>query len=473
MLHIGTFLQRYVFFLYLQRIYLVMRYRIRIFSLLAVSIMALAPSCTKDSIHGDGFVHKSDNPRDGSGRVETPEKRNVMLLYSAGFNSISSYLREDIQDLYKGWLPEKGGNENVLLVYSHLPASGGGYNKPNAPTLTRLWKDLSGNVRTDTLMVYPDDTRSATPSQLNAVLEYVRDEFPANTYGMVFSSHATGYLPAGYYSKPDNYTFTESRNASYRIGIHADARPVPYHEIEHDPSLPAVKSIGQDQVGSPGGYVSYEIELDDFARAIPMKLDYILFDACLMGGVEVAYELKDVCRYVGFSQTEVLAEGFDYTMMVSHLLGTDTPDPQSICSDFFEQYDVRSGVYRSATISMVDCSKMESLAETCSGLFEKYRSSLAALDPDSVQRYFRSRYHWFYDLKDIIAKAGATQEELDRLDAALNECIIYKAATPEFMCEFKISTYSGFSMYLPCNGSTELSKYYRTLQWNKATGLVE
>ena len=47
------------------------------------------------------------------------------------------------------------------------------------------------------------------------------------------------------------------------------------------------------------------------------------------------------------------------------------------------------------------------------------------------------------------------------------------AHTPEFLCEFEIKTFSGFSMYLPCNGTSELDKYYRTLEWNKATGLVE
>jgi hypothetical protein len=40
------------------------------------------------------------------------------------------------------------------------------------------------------------------------------------------------------------------------------------------------------------------------------------------------------------------------------------------------------------------------------------------------------------------------------------------------MNEFKIDIFSGFSMYLPRNGSNELDKFYRTLQWNQATGLV-
>jgi hypothetical protein len=41
------------------------------------------------------------------------------------------------------------------------------------------------------------------------------------------------------------------------------------------------------------------------------------------------------------------------------------------------------------------------------------------------------------------------------------------------MNEFYINTFSGFSMYLPSNGHAELDKYYRTLKWNQATGLVK
>lgn len=440
--------------------------------ILSATIICLLASCSKVSVHGDGFMRGQEHRQDDASRVEISESRNVLLLYSAGYNSISSYLKEDIEDLQQGWIPGMGRNDNILLIYSHFPVKGSNYSVQSSPTLTRLWRDLDGNIVKDTLMVYPEDAHSATPEQLHEVLDFVHGNFPAKTYGMIFSSHATGYLPAGYYSNPKDYRFPEE-GIMYRPGTgRRVSQSVPYMEPEHDPSMPAVKSIGQDQVGTSGNYHSYEIELNDFAAAIPMKLEYILFDACLMGGVEVAYELRDKCRHVGFSQTEVLAEGFDYKTLTSHLLGSDTPDPMAVCDDYFIQYDIQTGVYRSATISMVDCSQMEPLAELCSRLFEKYRDQIRLLKPGSIQKYFRYDYHWFYDLKDIIAKAGATEEELNELDEALGKCVAYKASTPEFMGSFKIGTYSGMSMYLPCNGSSELDKYYRTLSWNKATGLV-
>lgn len=407
-------------------------------------------------------------PGNHGDRTTNEESRKVLLLYSAGFNSLTSYLKEDINDLKSGWLPTANRTEDVVLVYSHFPEQTGKYDIGSSPTLVRLHvRDTV--VIADTLVVYPKGTISSSAIQLNRVLSYVKDNFQAKGYGMIFSSHATGYLPAGYYQDAGSYIF-EDGDAKARM--HRRPSPVPYIEPDYDPSLPMTKSIGQDQVGVHGSYMSHEMELPDFAEAIPMTLDYILFDACLMGGIEVAYELKDKVKVIGYSQTEVLAEGFNYKELTKHLLQNEEPDPYSVCEDFFIQYDIQSGVYRSATVSMIDCTALDGIANACQELFYKYNSQISSLNPSVVQKFFRSSYHWFYDMESILKNAGVPEEEMKPLYDALEKCVIYKAHTPEFMNSFKIHTFCGFSMYLPSNGSDQLNKFYKTLKWNKDTGLV-
>lgn len=400
------------------------------------------------------------------------ESRKVLLLYSAGYNSLRNYLLDDINDLKQGWLPGNGCNDDILLVYTHTPQAYGVFDKPTTPYLIRLYKNKENKVVADTLKTYDAGTTiSSSAEQLNEVLTYVRDNFTSGSYGMIFSSHATGYLPSGYYSDPNSYVFSKShmrRAASAGIPI-----PVPYVEPDFDPSLPMVKSIGQDQTGSGSSRVSYEMELPDFAKAIPMKLDYILFDACLMGGIEVAYELRGKCSLLGFSQAEVLAEGLDYKTLTTRLLQREKPYPQGVCEDYFTQYDIQNGVYRSATISLVDCDRLDPLAGICRYLISTYREGLSAIDAYNVQRFYRGYKHWFYDLESIIREAGASEEEIGMLQDALDQCVVYKDHTPEFMCEFDIDVFSGFSMYLPCDGSPQLDKFYKTLQWNIDVGLVE
>lgn len=442
------------------------------------AVLALA-SCSSPLDDDIKFGNMPDK-RPESGRVPTQENRKVLLVYAAGYNSLSSYLAQNYAGLLKGWLPGNNRNDDVLLVYSHLTKSHGNYTAKVSPVLIQLYSDEDGITVADTLVTYPESTISSSAETLNNVLSYIRTAFPAKGYGLLISSHATGYLPAGFYSNPGSYVYREKAKyggqgyglAHWQYDI---PQPVPYVEPFTDPSLPAVRSICQDRVQKS----SYEMEIQDFTEAIPMHLDYILFDACLMGGVEVAYELREKCDMVGFSQAEVLAEGFDYTTLTTHLLKNRTPDPQKVCEDYFERYDRQSGLNRSATISLVDCRETEGLAEVCGRLFNKYGAAIASVNPSKVQQYYRYSYHWFYDLYSILSAAGADEADLKELDSAIGKCVIYKAATPSFITSspydggFEIHIHSGFSMYLPADGNRELDKYYRTLSWNKATGLVK
>ena len=460
----------------------------KILSIISCVLVALAAGSCTLSEWEEGFLPDETVGSDGSNgnagdRAHNEDRRKVLLLYSAGYNSLRNYLLEDIEDLKSGWLPKDYPNHDILLVYTHTPKSNSAYGIPTTPYLIRYYEGDDGLPVADTLVTYEAGTRSSTAEQFHNVLTFVKNNFPAGSYGMVFSSHATGYLPSGFYNKPESYEYIpkKSRMKQFGLGIDQDQRfttaPVPYYAPKFDPSLPLTKSIGQDQVGSAGNYVSYEMELADFAEAIPMKFDYILFDACLMGGIEVAYELRNVCDRIGFSQTEVLAEGLNYKTLTEHLLKNTVPNPQAVCEDYFSQYIKQSGVYQSATISLIDCRELEPLAEVCKNIFTNHSSGIKAIRMSNVQQYYRSNYRYFYDLKSIIQEAGATAQEMAELNEALDRCVIYGAFTPKFMDEFRILTYSGFSMYLPRDLNTafyfeELNMYYQTLAWNKATGLV-
>ena len=398
----------------------------------------------------------------------------VLIFYSEGNNTLRDYLYGDINELKRGYAPAKSGKD-VFLIVSHLAVSRGNYSTPTYPYLIRVYKDKKKGVVLDTLKAYTDGNILVGEGDMKAVLNDIHTQFPAEHYGMVYSSHASGWLPNGYYSNPNYY----ERGSSFGARRAAGALPkgaVPYREPEDVPGAPAVKSIGMCNQVSGGTVVSYEMELTDFADAFPMKFDYLLLDACLSGGIEVAYELKDKVGVIGFSPTEILADGFNYKTLASRLLEGDT-DVEAVVDDYFQQYASKTDASdRAATVSLVDCSKLEDLAGVCRTLFDKYADSIASLDPDSVQRFYRNSNHWFYDLEDILVKAGISQEEHRSLTAALDRCIIYKAATEAFLYAwggFKIDTYSGLSMYLPCNGSAFLDSRYKQLAWNKATGLVD
>jgi hypothetical protein len=237
-----------------------------------------------------------------------------------------------------------------------------------------------------------------------------------------------------------------------------------------------VKSIGAETVSGS----NIEINITSLAESIPMKMDFIIFDACFMGGVAVAYELRNVCDKIVASQTEVIAEGMDYITMASYLMKGSGPDLEGFCKNYYEYYNTHQQVlYRSATISLIDTRKLESLAEACKDVFESQRYEIAALEGKNiVQPYFQKSYSslhgWFFDLESVIINSGASQEQQTRVKNALNQCVIYKAATETFFTtQIEIHHHCGLSMYLPYKNKAYLNNFYKSLEWNKATGLVK
>ena len=397
------------------------------------------------------------------------DPENVMIFVSAGFNNLSSYLKQDIEDLKTGYIPAKN-DKNVLLVLGHH--LDGGYNKPTSPRLVRLYKDKDVFV-CDTLLSLSEGARLTDREVFHEFMVYIQETFPAEHCGMVLSSHATGWLPCGYYNNPKSYESTSSGDGLLRAPSSAGRSSIFAHEYpEQDPSLPLTKSIMFEKIGNDLGE---EMEISAFADAIPMHLEYMLFDCCLMGGIEVAYSLRGVTDLVGFSQTEIMSEGFDYVNLAGRLLG-EYPSPKSVCEDYIYLYQSFTGTYSSATISLVDTRHLGDLAALCKGYFEKYREEIAALDPGDVQ-CFGGTKRYFFDLEDVLEKAGMDPDEKEALNVVLSQCIVYKGTTGQYYSAtdsstHKVDAFCGLSMFMPSAGTAFLNGFYSTLDWNKDTDLI-
>lgn len=413
--------------------------------------------------------------------TEEPESadRRVLLFYECAFNNLGSYMQTNMEDqntgLPAGYIPGKYGD--VLLVYSRIYKGKYDYTPVNS-YLRRIYKTSKGKVISDTLKVFGKETIAASPSTLSAVLTLVREKFPAKGYGMVVSSHGSGWLPAGYYYSPSRFEDDHKGEVgTSRQGIAVQSvghprLPVPEGDLpDTDPFYGMTRSIGQDYI--KGSYYGHEMSVSEFADAIPYHLDYLLFDMCFTGGVEVAYGLKDKADYLGLSPAEVLADGmFDYTKITSFLLDRTTPDLEGLFKDSFGMYDKQSGEYRSATINLVRTDGLDNLARVCSDLFREYSDTLSNAPTHLIQGYFRYDRHYFFDLMDTFRKCISNEEELRAVNDAIDRCVVYREATPQFLATFDITEYSGFSIYLPCAGTPLLDSYYKKEPWNKATGLV-
>ena len=416
------------------------------------------------------------------------ENRKVLLFYECGFNNLGACLESNMDNqragLAGGYIPKWGGD--VLLVYSRIPKSyydsDGRKPKPVESYLRRIYKSRKGKIISDTLKTFDSYIMAADPSTMRKVLSFVKEKFPAKGYGMVFSSHGSGWLPAGYYYAPDKFERDHkyvTKGSASRVAPQRMTHRLSVPEgnlADTDPFYGMVRSIGQDYIHNKRDKeYDQEMSVSEFAGAIPYHLDYILFDMCFTAGVEVVYGLKDKVDYLGLSPAEVLADGmFDYTKITSFLIGRTTPDFKGLFEDSFEMYNKKANSSeRSATVNVIRTDGVDKLASVCKRLVNEYSEAIANAPTYDIQGYFRSGRHYFYDLADIFKKCGASEKDLKDLDDAIDNCVIYKNATPRLLGSVDIETYSGFSMYLPCAGTPLLDSYYKKEAWNDAVGLVE
>ncbi len=379
----------------------------------------------------------------------------VLIYYGMGYNNLSGNLKTNLDQLRTDVLPGLS-YDKAIVAFSHNVALRGGYNTPNAPVLMRIYRGPDGKPVTDTLKVYEDMELSASGASVRRVLDDVRTLFPARRYGMLVSSHGTGWLPPNY-----SYNSEASRQTRRR------ALAQPAHP------WPETKAIGNQYVGSSSNITW--IPLEEFAKAIPMHLDYLILDTCLSGAVEVAYELKDVCDRLVVSPAEILTAGMVYSTLSWDMFAGKDPDLRTYCQEYYDYYDSQSGSYRSGTISLVDCTRLDALADAFGAIVEAHRAALA--NPsllNSVQRYYygSTPLRFFYDLGDLCDQLGASPAELAQLRAALAAAVPFHAETPTFF-DLRLERCQGLSVYIPEAGRPQLNDYYRQLAWNKAVRLVE
>lgn len=366
-------------------------------------------------------------------RLDTPHPRSftrtVLLYIACDNNGLRTYAESDLANLIKGDLPVRVSRDEALLIFLD--------NGDGAPTLHRYYSAASGVVYKELVKLYDSGFNSADPDNLRIVLDDADTFYPSERRGLILWSHGTGWLPEGYYSNP------EAREAA------------------------GVKSFALEG--------NSEMDIRDMAEAITRHYEFILFDSCLMATVEVAYQLRDKADYLIASCAEVLVDGFPYADIVSDFFydhtGLGAGGLRNICEKYYDFYNARTGIYRSATVSLIDCSRLDELAALCRQIYGAHKEEMAQVVPSTVQRYYTGDKHWFYDLDDYVRKF-ADGSEYAAFSELMASCVPCKFATEKILGVITVRNHSGLSTYIRHADAPVLDAYYKTLDWTIDTGAL-
>lgn len=192
------------------------------------------------------------------------------------------------------------------------------------------------------------------------------------------------------------------------------------------------------------------------------KLDFIGFDACLMGSIEVAYKLKDYANYLIASEELEPGAGWNYEFLGEITKDLKTQELGSLIINKFFSYYRNVGFTSNLTLSMIDLAKVEKVISELDVLFNK---ADGAINVDTFSDYSRKltrktvygntgRTKSVYDLVDLKDLVNSISDdyptEVQNVSDALDSAVIY--------AKDNMSNTNGLSIYFPTNNKKNVDK---------------
>lgn len=397
---------------------------------------------------------------------QQPAKRSgrtvlANLISNNKAGSLDTYLRDNVIDMYTALGNMK---ESCTLLVFYRPYTG---DAPlSKPTLMSFYADGRGNINNVAALTgteltfdavcriaqkkeYTMNSQIATdPAVMEEVFTDMQTVAPSDSYGLILGSHASGWMKGT--------------------------------------SVPT-KAFGDDD--------GYNIDIPDLAdvlkNSFSEKLDFVLFDACMMGTAEVGYELRETTSYCIASVMETPVYGFPYDQILPYLY-SENVDYSAVCHEFISFNKTKDAW---GTCAVMDCSQMENLASAVKAKLSEWQDALSSVSMRNVQQYGVNSYKYFsYDVLDFFRELGRKSgvvkttdlnEAIASVQSALNQAVIAKDCLSGVDYDFDGlvidgTRFCGIGMYIPekynsyvANKTAWNSYYEQSISWYRATGWAD
>ncbi|WP_277232174.1 clostripain-related cysteine peptidase [Phocaeicola salanitronis] len=374
------------------------------------------------------------------------QSKRAILAYLIANNNLDTDIMNNVVWMYESLAQSQ---DSCSLAIYYKPSSSNAY--INEAQILTFFTDGHGQINGQPVLEGSNITTGNVVEQalkytavpgiatdtevMQANLQAMADIIPAESYGLIFGSHATSWMPA-----------------------------------EENPFI-STKSFGQD--GSAYNSINIPEFADVLEASFPGNLDFVLFDACMMQTAEVCYELRNATHYCIASVMETPTVGFPYHRILSELY-QDEIDFNQICTDVIS-FNKEMGLW--GTYAVVDCTQMDAFANAVREQIDQHASALENLSLHSIQQYGvkngSTDFSYFsFDVADFIKQLNEGelpvlfQQTLDQTVLA-KSCITNSHSYPYGSILTDESKYCGIGMYIPdAVLDTRWNDYYRSaISW--------
>jgi len=288
----------------------------------------------------------------------------------------------------------------------------------NTPRLLKFEKGDDNQVVIDTVKTYPSQN-SLDISVMSSVMNEIFSAYEAESYGLVLWSHANGWLPG---------------SVQPNTGV-------------------SLRSFGDDS-----GFYMDLLDLKTALLSCP-KFEFILFDACNMQSIEMAYELRDATNYFIGSPGEIPGYGAPYERVVPAMLSQSDPASE-IAQQYFDYYNAlydypsRTTVYPyGVAISVVDTRNLNELATATKSIIQQYvQDKILTSDFVSYDDYYRNYY---YDLGELVKSITGGNNSYAAWKTVYDRVVIKFLTTSHILTTYK----SSYGIMVPMQNATGLATF--------------
>jgi hypothetical protein len=160
---------------------------------------------------------------------------------------------------------------------------------------------------------------------LTSFIKWAVDNYPAKHYALVLWNHGGGWRKSNGVEK-QHY------------------KDVCFDETDND-------------------YLS-NFEVTEAIKRSKANIDILAYDACLMGMMEVAYQVRDNASFMVASEDGIPLDGYDYKAILNHLTGYPSIEPDSLSKVLVKTFiDYPGYEFESVALSAIDLTKMNILTQ--------------------------------------------------------------------------------------------------------------
>ena len=357
--------------------------------------------------------------------VETATPDWIFMVYLGADNSLSDAGVDDINEMEVA-----GSTGDVKIVVLH--------DRPQGNTL--IYEIERESPSTDSVISpivrdYGNNVNSGDLNTLEQFIIYVEQNYPAQHYCLILWDHGDAW-----------------RGEAASLPV----KGIIYDDTSHDHLT--------------------MVELKNALSSAGVHFDIIGFDACLMGAVEVDYQVKDYGDYIVGSEETIYWDGWPYDTILTDLTSEPSISSEALAgamvTRYAESYQKRYSDPK-ATLSAVRASSLNALVTAVDGFARElidnlavHRSGIEAAG-DNTEYYAIKELIDLYHFAELVKQNVSHQDVINSADSVMNA--LNDAVTAEWHADDHPDSH-GMTIYFPdqsdWNGN---SSVYSTLDFSEAT----